>query len=91
MQFNKTLAGAVVGVVIAGSALTACTSHSTEYDRVYDTRTHTYVVVTHTYYVHHKSYYSGSTTKVSSPKSTKTSSTKKKLVCKIVKKHKSCR
>lgn len=99
MNIKKSIAGSVAGVLLGGMALVGCGSshHHDDYDRVYDTHSHTYVVVTHDYYIHHKNLYSGKPKVVSSPKtkkpaasSTSTSKTKK-VLCKIVKKHKKCK
>lgn len=100
MNIKKSVASSVAGVMLAGMALMGCGSshhHHDDYDRVYDTHSHTYVVVTHDYYIHHKNLYSGKPQVVSSPKSTKpaasstTTSKAKKALCKIVKKHKKCK
>jgi len=66
MNFKKSITGAVVGAVMSVSALTACgpTHSTTAYDRVYDTHTHSYVVVTDDYYRSHRSRYSGTVTHV---------------------------
>lgn len=80
MNIKKSVATAVAGVMLGGMAAVGCSSQPTEYDRVYDTHTHSYVVVTHDYYTHHQSLYSGPVVRhvhaPAKPKSTKTAKPK---------------
>lgn len=70
MRINKMVASAVTAAILGITALTGCSGGNSSYDRVYDTRTHSYVEVSDSYYRSHRSYYSGKVTHVKHTKTT---------------------